>query len=120
MWAWHPPFKRLLQLACLGGEGTHGEEGFENRIVQRVESDLQFIDELMQAVVDNAIDIAVGQLRANPPQMLFGRIAECSFRGAGDLVQGAVGLIEAVVDRAGKLAVEHEELHDPADSERVV
>ena len=68
------------------------------------------VEEFVQAVADDILDVAVGQLRAQLPQAALRRVGEGALRRPGDQAHRLLGLDDAEVDGPREIAVEDEEL----------
>ena len=87
-----------------------GEKGLVDRLADQVQPRLEAVDEFVDAAGDDLVDVAVVELRPQPPQPLLGQRAKRSRLAARDRQQRVLGADQAEVHRAGKVAVENQEL----------
>src|SRR5207244_9585964 len=83
-----------------------------DRIADLVQPHLNAIEKFVQTAVDDFTNLNVVQLRGQPSELLFGGIAEGARRRSGDGVQRSLGIDDAVMNRARKLAIENQKLDD--------
>ena len=95
------------------------EERLENALADLVQLGLQFVQVLVQAVLDHFVHPGKGEVRAELAQEFLRGMAEGAQRRAADGVKRIAGGEQAELDGARKLPVEHQEVHADIKGQRI-